>query len=132
MGALFYANGLPDQISIGYIGFGMVRCQLARSFSEELGYIYEKPYKDMFFKGFSEEELERWNQICPEGLDLFLWVHDTDGKLSGSQCKKIISDLDKYPMKWPDDWRTDWLEKYERIKELIRWCAKTRHTLYIG
>mgnify|MGYP007025305689 CR=1 FL=1 len=27
--------------------------------------------------------------------------------------------------------RTDWLEKYERIKELIRWCAKTRHTLYI-
>lgn len=85
----------------------------------------------MSFKEFSEKEVEWWNRICPEGLDLFLWVHDTGGKLSASQCKKVISDLDKYPMKWPDDWRTDWLEKYERIKELIRWCAKTRHTLYI-
>ena len=131
MGVYLHANGAPDEISIGYIGFGMVRCQLANSFSKELGQMYEKPYKDMSFKEFSEKEVEWWNRICPEGLDLFLWVHDTGGKLSASQCKKVISDLDKYTMKWPDDWRTDWLEKYERIKELIRWCAKTRHTLYI-
>ena len=132
MGAFIYANGAPDEISIGYNGFGVIRQQLARSFSEELGQIYEKPYKDMFFKGFSDEDLDRWNHICPEGLDLFLCVNDTDGKLSWPQCKKVILDLDKYPMNWPDDWRMDWLEKYERIKELIRWCAKTRHTLYIG
>lgn len=132
MGALIYANGAPDKISIGYIGFGMIRQQLARSFSKELGKIYEKPYNDPFFKEFSKEDVERWNCICPEGLDLFLWVSDTNGKLSGAKCKKVISDLDKYPIKWPHDWRTDWLEKYERIKELIRWCAKTRHTLYIG
>lgn len=131
MGCLLFAHGAPDEVSIGYIGFGIVRCQLANSFSRELGQLYEKPYNDFSFKGFSEEELERWNQICPEGLDLFLWVSSSNGKLSATQCKKVIFDLDKYPMKWPGDWRTDWLEKYERIKELIRWCAKTRHTLYI-
>lgn len=131
MGATFFARGAPDQVSIGYIAFGIVRCQLSNSFSRELGQLYKKPYNNFCFKGFSEEELGRWNQICPEGLDLFLWVPDSNGKLSAVQCKKVISDLDKYPMKWPDDWRKDWLEKYERIKELIQWCAKTRHTLYI-
>lgn len=132
MGALIYAHNGPDQISIGYIVFGIFRQQLARSFSEELGKIYEKPYMDMHFKCFSDEDIEKWDCICPEGLDLFLNVSDCNGKLSFSQCRKVISDLDQYPMCWPADWRTDWLGKYERIKELVRWCAKTRHTLYIG
>ena len=47
MGVYLHANGAPDEISIGYIGFGMVRCQLANSFSKELGQMYEKPYKDI-------------------------------------------------------------------------------------
>lgn len=132
MGCLFYANNGPYEVSIGYIGFGMIRCQLARSFSEKFGEIYEKPYKYMFFEGFTEEDIEILNHICPKGLDLFLWFSDAGGKISSSECKDIICDLDKYPMKWPDDWRTDWLEKYKKIKELIRWCAKTRHTLYIS
>lgn len=133
MGLDLYANGAPFYIEIGYIGFAVIRQQIAHTYNREFGKLYEKQYKDPFFKGYTDEEIKRWNEICNDNLDLFLNHSDCDGRLSAKECRAIIEELDKLPpLEWPNEWRTDWLDKYEKIKELLRWCAQKRHTLYFG
>lgn len=75
----------------GYITFGYYRMAVAKAWNEEFGKLYEKPYMDIFFKGYTQEECNRWNEICNDDLDLFLNHSDCEGKISWQDCKKIYN-----------------------------------------
>jgi len=130
MGLDLRANDYPNEpLHIGYIGFGIVRKQIAKSYNEELGKLYEKTYS-MFDNQLTEEEGSRYNEICDDDLDILLNHSDCDGKLTTQECKKIIKSLNKFEFQYPDEWRQDYKEKYYVLKDMIDWCAKNRRTLY--
>lgn len=131
MSVSFYANGAPNDVTVGYCGLATIRRQVAKCYSAELSQIYEKVYEP-HFNGYSKDDLEQLHQICPEGLDLFLFFSDSGDCLTASQCKKVVRSLDGCLMRWPQDFRDDWKVKYEDLRELMRWCADTRHSLYIS
>jgi hypothetical protein len=58
MGLTATAKGLTDETGFdcGYITFGVYRQKVAYAYNEEIGRLYEKPYKDFFFK--ESERLE--------------------------------------------------------------------------
>lgn len=130
MGLCLSAKGYKQDLNIGYIGFGWIRQCIATSYNEEFGRLYEKPYKDFRFKGYTQEEIDRWNEICDDDLDILLNHSDCDGKLTYQECGKIIKALDKIDFKYSDDWREDYKEKYYILKDMIRYCAKSRRTLW--
>lgn len=76
----------------GYITFHAYRCLVASAYNNELGKIYEKPYNNR-----TEEDIKRWNELCNDDLDLFLWHRDCEGKLTWKECRaiyKVMKDLD--------------------------------------
>jgi hypothetical protein len=93
MGLDVYAKGLTSEtgFSCGYITFGVYRMKVACAYNEEFGRLYEKSYKNLFFKGYTEDEIKRWNEICNDDLDIFLNHSDCDGKFTPQECKKIYN-----------------------------------------
>lgn len=131
MGLDLRANGYPKEaLHIGYIGFGTVRKQIAKSYNEELGELYEKQYKGFCDYVYTDEEVNRYNEICDDDLDILLNHSDCEGKLTYQECKKIINALNKFEFKYPDEWRQDYKEKYYVLKNMIEWGANNRRTLY--
>lgn len=132
MGLDLRADGYPKEgLHIGYIGFGVIRRQIAKSYNERLGEIYEKPYKNWDFS-YSQEEIEEYNSLCDDDLDILLNHSDCEGRMKYHECRKVIRALDRIEFKYPDDWRQDWKEKYYILKDMIRYCAKNRKRLYFG
>jgi hypothetical protein len=130
MGLDLRASGYPsEELHIGYIGFGILRCQIAKSYNQELGEIYEKPYKGFGYT-YSESEIDRYNQLCDDDLDLLLNHSDCEGKLTYSECRKISIALNKFEFKYPDEWRQDYKRKFYVLKDMIDWCSKNRKTLW--
>lgn len=131
MGLDLKAKGYEgESFRVGYIGFGWIRRCIANSYNEEFGKLYERPYVEYPFKGYAQAEVDRWNEICDDDLDILLNHSDCDGKLTWQECKKIIKALDKIDFKYPDEWRQDYKEKYYVLKEMIRYCAENRRTLH--
>lgn len=131
MGLDLRAKGYEgEEFSIGYIGFGWIRRCIANSYNEEFGKLYEKPYINFGFREYTQAEVDRWNEICDDDLDILLNHSDCDGKLTWQECKKIIKALNKIDFKYPDEWRQDYKEKYYILKDMIRYCAENRRTLY--
>lgn len=69
----------------GYIRFNVYRKEVANAYNERLGELYEKTFKE----DLQPEEIEEWNTLCNDDLDIFLWHSDCDGKLTPKECKKI-------------------------------------------
>lgn len=92
MGLDVHAKGLSDigSYSCGYIMFGIYRKKVAKAYNPEFGELYAKEYNPMF-KGYSDAEIDRWNQICNDDLDIFLNHSDCDGKFTQQECKKIYN-----------------------------------------
>lgn len=67
------------QFDIGYLGFGFIRKEVAKTFDTRTGEIYERL---LIGKKPTEEENEYLDSILPKYLDLFLFHSDCDGKLS--------------------------------------------------
>ena len=130
MGLDLRANGYPkEELHIGYMGFGVIRQQIARSYNEELGMLYDKTYTYLHYQ-YTEDEEKRWNEICNDDLDLLIWHSDYEGKLTYQECNKIFKVLNKLDFKYPKEWRQDYKEKYYILKDMISWCGKNRITLY--
>lgn len=81
---------------------------------------------------YSQEEIEEYNSLCDDDLDILLNHSDCEGRMKYHECRKVIRALDRIEFKYPDDWRQDWKEKYYILKDMIRYCAKNRKRLYFG
>lgn len=90
-------------------------------------------YETMFHGGeLSEAQAERWNQLCNDDLDLFLFHSDCDGKFSWQECRRIynaIKDLHmdmqghNYGVMKPYNMLEHW-------KGIFLYCSKCRVNLY--
>ena len=74
-----------DTYHAGYMRFNLYRKKVASAYNERLGELYEKTFKE----DLQPEEIEEWNTLCNDDLDIFLWHSDCDGKLTPKECKKI-------------------------------------------
>lgn len=79
----------------GYIRFNVYRKEVANAYNKRLGELYEKTFR----KDLQPEEIEEWNLLCNDDLDIFLWHSDCDGKLTPEECKKIYNELNKLKIK---------------------------------
>jgi hypothetical protein len=136
MGLDVYAVGLTCETgySCGYITFGMYRQKVAHAYNEEFGRLYEKPYKDFFFKGYTENEIKRWNEICNDDLDIFLNHSDCGGKFTPQECRKVYNTMKglkvemqghNYGVMKPYGMHEHWLN-------IFKHCYKRRVNLYFS
>lgn len=114
----------------GYMTFKVYRLEVAKAYNDEIGELYESmmrfPYR------LTEEEINRWNEICNDDLDLFLLHSDCDGKLTWKECRaiyKAMKDL-KFDMQGHNygamnvyDMHTQWLN-------MFKFCWKHRVTMW--
>lgn len=130
MGLFLVATGYEKSVSIGYIGFGSYRQNLAKSYNSEFGEIYEKWYKSGIFLNdkLTEFECNRWNEICDDDLDILLTHSDCDGTMSVSECRKVYKALKKIDFK-PDvnsEWKERLLRYHESVLDILLHCIKNR------
>lgn len=128
MGLSLSAKGYEKDFYIGYIGYGLLMRSIASSYNAEFGEIFAKQYAYPF-KEYTQEEIDRWNEICDDDLDILLNHSDCDGKLTYKECRKIIKSLDKIDFNGKI-LRNDTRLRYYELKDIIRYCAKNRKTLW--
>lgn len=132
MGLVLKARGYAKEaVHIGYAGFGFIRCCIATSYNEELGKLYEKPYKCFGYQ-YTQAEIDRYNEVCNDDLDILLNHSDYDGTLSSADCKKIFAVLHGLDFKYPSNVRQDQNDTYYLLKDMIEYCAKTGHALHFS
>lgn len=108
----------------GYITFGNYRMEVAKAYNEEFGTLYEKEYKS-FYKGkLTEEEINRWNEICNDDLDLFLNHSDCEGKLTWQECKKIYNAMKDLDVKM------NYYDMHQKWLNMFKFCWKHRVTMW--
>lgn len=101
----------------GYVKFGIYKLKVVKAFNKTLGEIYEKPYLNPRYV-FTDEDIEIWNHLCDDDLDIFLWHSDCDGKLTPKECRKIYSKLKKIEVEnlpYSDKWTMNelWLNMFK-------------------
>lgn len=94
MGLTIRAAGLSceDTYDCGYLTFGVFRQELASLYNAELGELYKTGLR----RQLTNAEIRRYNELCNDDLDEFLWHSDHDGKLTWQQCRdvyKVIKDM---------------------------------------
>lgn len=93
MGLLITINskGFDEEIyDSGYDGFTKFRIELAKSYNEEFGELYER-WIYCCNTGEDFEDSQRINELANEDLNLLLLHSDCDGKLNPKECKRIYS-----------------------------------------
>lgn len=138
MGLSVSAKGLDKTYDCGYITFHNFRLQLAKAYNEELGVLYEKWFSR---EGLTEKECERFDEICPKGLDLFLSHSDCDGKFTPKECKMVYDCIKDLKMdlqghnygivRFPNG--TKGMETYnmlERWQYMFKHCYQRRVNMY--
>lgn len=111
----------------GYMRFASYRIEVCKAFNKTLGEIYEKPFLTPNYE-FTDYEIEQWNKLCNDDLDIFLWHSDCDGKLTPEECKKIYNELKKLNVKdlpYSDKWTMQelWLN-------MLQFCYKHRVNMW--
>lgn len=132
MGLNATAKGLTDETEFecGYFTFGHFRLSLARAYNQELGDLYETAYK----RDLTPEEIARYDAICNDDLDLFLWHSDCDGSFTWKECRRIYNAIKDIHMDMPGH-NYGVMKNYnmlEHWKNIFKHCAKRRVTLYFG
>lgn len=107
MGLSVYVKGLPydKTFECGYITFHAFRKALANAYNPELGQIYEEltDISSMFNDSEENEKtqnylIKRYNKICNDDLDIFLFYSDCDGKITWQEAKKILKVIEPLSM----------------------------------
>lgn len=106
----------------GYIKFGNYRREVAKAFNKTLGEIYEKPNE------LTKGEIEQWNYLCNDDLDIFLWHSDCDGKLTPHECKKIYNELKKLNVK--DLYYSNKYTMHQLWLNMLQFCYKHRVNMW--
>lgn len=111
----------------GYMRFANYRIEVAKVFNKTLGEIYEKPYLTPNYE-FTDDEIEQWNNLCNDDLDIFLWHSDCDGKLTPKECKKIYDELKKIKVK--DLFYSNKWTMHQLWLNMFKYCCKHRVNMY--
>lgn len=92
------AKGLSweDGFHCGYITYGNFLINLAHTYNEEFGQLYEKWYLSR--EPITQEEVDRMNEISDKGLDILLLHSDGDGKFTPKECRMIYNSIKDFHM----------------------------------
>lgn len=92
MGLILEAKGFDEEIyHSGYMGFTWFRIELAKSYNQKFGVLYEKWVNSVFTHKFSDEDFKKMDNLSNKDLNLLLFHSDCDGKLTPLECKKIFN-----------------------------------------
>ncbi|MBQ3408930.1 MAG: hypothetical protein IJH12_06995 [Clostridia bacterium] len=121
MGLDIRIKGLEGNTYHGsYSSFGAYRICVAIAFNQRIGELYKKSS----YTELNTEEIDEWNCLCNEDLDLFLWHSDCDGEIKSKQCKKIYNVLkDIHVQKEYKDIHQLWIK-------MFKYCYKQKKTMY--
>jgi len=130
MGLTAMAKGLTSETGFdcGYITFGLYRQKVAKAYNDEFGELYKKEYT----QALSDKEINRWNEICNDDLDIFLNHSDCDGKFTPQECRKIynaMKDL-KVEMSGHNYGVMKTYNMHEHWLNIFKHCYKRRVNLY--
>lgn len=131
MGLCATAKGLTaeTEFDCGYGIYDLFLRNLAYAYNPEIGQMFESVCNG---NRLSEQQENRWNEICNDDLDLLLFHSDCDGKFTPSECRRIynaIKDLHmdmqghNYGVMKPYNMLEHW-------KNIFLHCAKRRVNLY--
>ena len=112
----------------GYITFNLYRKKIASAYNQRLGDLYEKSFKE----DLTDEEIEEWNKLCNDDLDIFLWHSDCDGKFTPQECKKIynvLKDL-KIEMTGHNYVDMNYYNMHHLWLNMLKHCYKRRVNMY--
>lgn len=130
MGLFLHTND-NKELGVGYITYLNIRRSILYSYDKRLYDLFEADLKNSMFGNNELDITDDWNKICNEDLDLLIWHSDCDGKLSSKECKKIYKVLENLNFKMPDNLENLRIQDaYYKLKEIIRHCGSSRHTLY--
>jgi len=107
-----------------YIGFAEYRRRIADAYNKIIGELYRKTYKE----DLTKEEIEEWNKLCNENLDIFLWHSDCDGKFTPKECKKIYDVLKTLNVDM--FYRKNNITMHELWLNMFKHCYKRRVNMY--
>lgn len=117
-----------DSYECGYLTFDHFRIELAKTYNEEFGELYEEWCRGTL----TEEELPRMNELSNDDLDIFLTHSDNDGKFTPSECRKIynaIKDL-RMDMQGHNYGIMKPYNMLEQWKGIFKHCYQHRVNLY--
>ncbi len=110
-----FLTNKEKEVSMGYIGFALIRRSVAKAYDKNVSDLYEKMYTPPFIN-FSEEENKYFDEHLPKYLDKFLFHSDCDGYFGVRDVKGIYKELVKLK---PTFQREDFYKKYEDLVELF-------------
>jgi len=134
MGLTIYAKGLSEEetYDCGYLTFFQFRKRLAYTYHQEIGEMYEKMTQIWGDNELTKEEIERWNEICNDALDNFLFHSDCDGKLTWKECREIYKAIEPLKMEMIGH-NYGVMKEYnmlEHWKNMFKHCWKRRVNMY--
>lgn len=103
--------------SYGY--YFRYRMEVAKIYNKRLG----EMFKETLYRQLTKEEIEEWNSICNDDLDLFLLHSDCDGKFSPIESKKIYNILKELDLKEFEEIHKLWVN-------MFKYCYKHRVDMY--
>lgn len=72
-----------------YGAYFALRSMIAHSYSSDLGNMFDS------INIATSEDVQHWNDICDNDLDLLLLHSDCEGKLAPDECRRILKAIDK-------------------------------------
>lgn len=131
MGLYAYAKGLSEEevYNCGYIHYGVYLQEVAKAYNTRIGELFKK-----YIIGIklTEDEIEEWNNLCNDDLDIFLFHSDHDGKFTPKECRKIynvMKDL-KIDMVGHNYGIMKQYNMHEHWLNIFKYCYKRRVNLY--
>lgn len=88
-------NKSDKEVHLGYVGFGLIRQTIARSYSETIGKIYKKMYSLRNSTEITDDEYKIIENALPKYLLEFLYHSDCDGYFDEKSVKGIYKELVK-------------------------------------
>lgn len=127
MGLDLFAKGIKN-IGIGYSRFNFYREQIARIINNEMGDIYSNQTLAVICdKPISQTELNRWNELSNDELNLFFYHSDCEGKFTPKECRIVYNILKDLSVENCEEWVKDFHKKW---LEVLLHCYKRRVNLY--
>ena len=131
MGLCAHAKGLTAETEFycGYLTYGNFLKNLAYAYHKEIGEMFE-----LLLGGvqLTEEQENRWNEICNDDLDLLLFHSDCDGKFTWKECRRIYNAIKDLHMEMQGH-NYGVMKPYnmlEHWKNIFLHCARRRVNLY--
>lgn len=85
-----------------------------------------------YAKGLTKEEIEEWNKLCNNDLDIFLFHSDCEGKFTPQECRKIYNVMKnlKVEMSGHNYIEMKQYNMHEHWLHIFKQCYKKRVNLY--